>query len=128
MNAKIELTGFIERIKDAEEFKNNFRKRELILDLEKGGKFENQVAITFVNDKCSVLDAYNAGDRVTVGVFPQGRSYLKPGGMEKDRRWFNEFRGWEIRTDVQQTMKTEDVFKDSGHEPYIDDNSDDLPF
>jgi len=119
-------TGFIERIKDTETFKNDFRKRELILDLDKGGKFENQVAITFVNDKCDLLDNFQPGQRVTVGFFMQGRSYLKPGKPESERRWFNELRGWEIRRDEQELMQKEDT--GSHHEPHIEDDSDDLPF
>lgn len=125
---KIEITGFIERIKDTETFKNNFQKRDMILDLEKGGKYENQVAITFVNEKTNMVDDYEHGQGVTVEVFLQGRSYLKPGGMERDRRWFNEFRGWSIKRDEQERMNVEDAFKDSHHEPHIEDDSDDLPF
>ena len=126
---KAETTALIHDIGKTVSFPNStFTKRDLILNLDPHGKYENVISVTFVKDQTKILDEFKVGERVTVEYYIQGRSYLKDGENESKRKYFNELRGFSVKSDEIETMKPKDVFKGSEFEPIIDDQNDDLPF
>ena len=56
----MEITGKIKQIDETKEYgSNGFQKRELVLTTEE--QYPQHILIEFVQDKCSVLNAYNVG-------------------------------------------------------------------
>ena len=119
-----QTTARVEKVCKTQTFPNStFTKRDLILNLDPNGKYENVIAVTFVKDKTSLLDAVNKGDTVTVEYYIQGRSYLKDGRPEAERRYFNELRGFALSSGAVQDDDREEETEDN-----FDDVNDDLPF
>lgn len=81
---KLELTGKLEQINDAVSIPygegKSFLKREIILDCTTYDRFtgdpkENHVLFEFSGNKCSLLDKFKVGDRVTISFVLQGFFY-----------------------------------------------------
>ncbi len=70
---------------------SGFQKRELVVTTEE--QYPQHVMIEFVQDKTSLLDAYQVGDHVKVGINIRGREWQSPQGEIK---YFNSIAGWKI--------------------------------
>ena len=127
---KAETTAVIEKVCKTESFANStFTKRDLILNLDPNGKYENVIAVTFVKDQTNLLVDFKKGDRVRVEYYIQGRSWLKDGQSEANRKYFNELRGFAVVSEEIETTPVKDVFINSEHEPHIPDGpGENLPF
>lgn len=87
----MEVTGIIRKIEDTQQIKETFKKRSLILTTEE--QYPQHLNIEFLQDKTSILDQYNEGDKVTVGINLRGREWTSPQGEVK---YFNSINGWKI--------------------------------
>lgn len=96
----MELTGKIRLIEDTQTFKNDFKKRVLVLTTE--DKYPQHIAIDFLQDKTSMLNNYNSGDKVKVGINIRGKEWISPEGETK---YFNNIVGWRI----ERSMPNEDL-------------------
>lgn len=86
----MEISGKIKVINPTKQVSDSFKKRELVVTTEE--QYEQHIIIDFVQDKCSVLDSYNIGDRVTVSINIRGREVSKDG----ETKYFNQLQGWKI--------------------------------
>lgn len=66
-----------------------FKKRLLVVETNE--QYAQKLPIDFVQDKCSVLDKYNVGDNVTVGINLKGSEY--------NGRYYCNIQGWKIDKD-----------------------------
>jgi hypothetical protein len=91
------------------------------------------LSIEFVQDKTAILDQFNVGDPVKVGINLRGREWTSPQGEIK---YFNSIQGWRIEKKntaqpsgggqpVPPPFETTD--SPMGGSP-MDDDDDDLPF
>ena len=87
----MEVTGKIKVIGKVETFGNDFTKRNLVVTTEE--QYPQDLNLEFVKDKCAVLDKYNVGDSVKVGINLRGREWINPEGVAK---YFNSIVGWRI--------------------------------
>ncbi|CAI8312814.1 MAG: Uncharacterised protein [Bacteroidota bacterium] len=88
----MEITGKIKQIDQTKEYgSNGFQKRELVLTTEE--QYPQHLLVEFVQDKCSLLDAYAVGQRIKVGINLRGREWQSPQGEIK---YFNSIQGWRI--------------------------------
>jgi hypothetical protein len=88
----MEITGKIKMVGDTETFgSNGFRKRELVITTEE--QYPQHILIEFVQDKVDLLNSYNIGQEVKVGLNLRGREWLNPQGESK---YFNSIQGWRI--------------------------------
>jgi len=85
------LQGTIRKIEDAQTFKSDFKKRNLILTTD--DKYPQHVAIEFLQDKTSILDSYSTGDQVKIAINIRGKEWINPEGVTK---YFNSIVGWRI--------------------------------
>jgi hypothetical protein len=69
----MELKGKIKLINPTKEYgAKGFKKRELVI--ETGDDYPQFITVEFIQDKCEVLNSYNVGDIVTIGINIQGRN------------------------------------------------------
>jgi single-stranded DNA-binding protein len=86
-----DLTGKVKLVQDAKTISDKFTVREFVVTVE-DGKYPQDIALQFVNDKVSLLDSVQAGQEVTVSFDIRGREY--------NGRYFNNLNAWKIQTDA----------------------------
>ena len=121
----MELQGKIKMIGETATFGDNgFRKRELVVTTDE--QYPQHILTEFVQDKCDLLDKFQVGQDVEIGINLRGRDWVNPEGETK---YFNSIQGWRI-TGVILGEKTP-VPPAEAFEPATNINEedhDDLPF
>jgi hypothetical protein len=119
---KIKLVGETKAVNAS-----GFQKRELVVTTEE--QYPQHVMIEFVQDKTSLLDAYQVGEQVKVGINIRGREWQSPQGETK---YFNSIAGWRIdRVSRAAAGTATEVPPFDQFEPIAnskDEDHDDLPF
>lgn len=124
----MELEGKIKLIDETKTYgSNGFRKRELIITTEE--QYPQHILIEFVQDKTELLNAFQPGEVVKVGINIRGREWVNPQGETK---YFNSVQGWRIEkvqndqpSDVPPTPPM-DAFEPAND--LNEEDHDDLPF
>jgi hypothetical protein len=123
----MEVQGKIKLIGETKTFGNNgFQKRELVVTTEE--QYPQHLMIEFVQDKTGLLDAFNVGDAVKIGINLRGREWQSPQGETK---YFNSISGWRIEKVGAAPAPAGDVPPFDEYEPINnskDEDHDDLPF
>lgn len=104
----MELTGKIKLINETQTFDSGFTKREFVVTTNE--QYPQDIKCEVVKDKCEVLNSYNVGDNVTVGINLRGNEY--------NGRYFVNIQAWRIE-------KTESTPVSA---PANEEVVDDLPF
>lgn len=123
IQGKIKLIGETQTVGS-----NGFRKRELVVTTEE--QYPQHLSVDFVQDKTELLNNFQVGQQVKVGINLRGREWISPQGETKH---FNSIQGWRIDS-LQQTQApaaAPPVPPMEAFEPASDlkDNEpDDLPF
>ena len=121
----MEVTGKIKWIDEVKTYgESGFRKREVVITTQE--QYPQSLLIEFIQDKCSLLDNFQLGQGVKIGINLRGREWVNPEGETK---YFNSIQGWRIE-------KTQNQIE--GNLPPIPDDidikaddsadTDDLPF
>lgn len=88
----MEVQGKIKKIDDTKEYGNNgFRKREVVVTTEE--QYPQFILVEFVQDKCDLLNKFQVGQDVKIGINLRGREWVNPQGETK---YFNSVQGWRI--------------------------------
>lgn len=124
----MELNGKIKKIEETKTFGNNgFRKRELVLVTEE--QYPQFILVEFLQDKCDLLNNFNEGDVVKIGINLRGREWINPEGEAK---YFNSITGWRIdKVQGQPTTNippAESMGSFATTSNMSDEEPDDLPF
>tara|TARA_B100000941_G_C28480608_1_gene541907 strand:+ start:578 stop:949 length:372 start_codon:yes stop_codon:yes gene_type:complete len=123
----MELLGKIKLIGDTKTYGDNgFRKRELVLTTEE--QYPQHILIEFIQNNCELLDNYNIGQTVRIGINIRGREWESP---DQGIKYFNSIQGWRIESLDDQVMDSppEDIAIEDTIESKSDDlTEDDLPF
>lgn len=118
----MEISGAIKLIKETQEISASFKKRELVVTTEE--QYPQHIMVEFVQDKVSLLDSFQVGEKVTIGINLRGREWTSPQGEVK---YFNTITGWRIERangGGQQAAAASSM----PSMPPIQDDDDDLPF
>jgi len=122
----MEVEGRIKVIGETQTFgSNGFRKREVVVTTEE--QYPQDIMIEFVQDKVDVLNNYNVGQNVKIGINLRGREWVNPQGEVK---YFNTIQGWRIEA-VNGSGGQVPPAPAQAFEPATDVNTeehDDLPF
>ena len=118
----MELTGTIKVIGETATFgATGFRKRELVITTDE--QYPQSILVEYVQDKCDLLDKFEVGKNVKIGINLRGREWVNPQGETK---YFNSIQGWNINSFVTEGDK------DKLHAPLMTESQkealEDLPF
>lgn len=124
----MEVQGKIKVLGETKEVgSNGFRKREVVVTTEE--QYPQHILIEFVQDKTNLLDNFNIGQNVKIGINLRGREWVSPQGETK---YFNSLHGWRIENLEQNNSAGAPPIPPSDQfEPVQDLNNeedDDLPF
>ena len=127
----MEITGKIKWIDEVKTYgSSGFRKREIVITTQE--QYPQQILVEFVQDKCELLDPYQIGQDVRIGINLRGREWVNPEGQTK---YFNSIQGWRIdqldqEIDNEESTPIQKPFEttDSKNEENDGDEEDDLPF
>jgi hypothetical protein len=88
----MEVSGKIKWLDETKTYGNNgFRKREVVVTTEE--QYSQHILVEFVQDKCDLLNAFQMGQNVKIGINIRGREWVNPQGETK---YFNSIQGWRI--------------------------------
>ncbi len=124
----MELTGTIKKIEETKEFgSKGFKKRELVIVTDE--QYPQFILVEFTQDKCDLLNNFNLGEPVKIGINIRGREWVNPQGETK---YFNSIQAWKIDKLNDQSGKATNIEPVQGFETTNDFNleetEDDLPF
>jgi hypothetical protein len=80
--AQVTINGTIKLVGKTQQVSDKFSKRELVV-AEPGGQRPQLIPIEFTQDRTTLLDAYKAGDEVTVTCYVNGREWVGRDGVAK---------------------------------------------
>tara|TARA_B100000963_G_scaffold281551_1_gene250065 strand:+ start:5650 stop:6021 length:372 start_codon:yes stop_codon:yes gene_type:complete len=123
----MEVSGKIKWLDETKTYGNNgFRKREVVITTEE--QYPQHILVEFVQDKCDLLNAFEMGQKVKIGINLRGREWVNPQGETK---YFNSIQGWRIEV-LEATPNSEmpPIPPPSAFEPAdeAEEPDDDLPF
>jgi len=88
----MEISGKIKKIDETKTFgSNGFRKREVVLTTSE--QYPQMLLVEFVQDKCDLLNNFQTGQEVKIGINLRGREWINPQG---EAVYFNSIQGWRI--------------------------------
>jgi len=87
----MEVTGRIKMIGMVQEVSPTFRKREVVVTTEE--QYPQHILIEFTQDKCELLNNFQVGTPVRIGINLRGREWISPQG---ETRYFTSIQGWRI--------------------------------
>ena len=88
----MEVIGKIKWIDEIREYgSNGFKKREVVVTTE--DQYPQHILVEFVQDKCEILNSFQIGNNVKIGINLRGREWTNPEGQVK---YFNSIQGWRI--------------------------------
>ena len=111
---------------------DRFKKREFVLTIDASSQYPQHVQFQLVQDKCGLLNEFNAGDEINVFFNLRGREWTK----DDQVRYFNSLDVWKIErvgnaVSSSSGEATNNVNIQTGSAPVMPDfsgGSDDLPF
>ena len=124
----MEVAGKIKWLDETKTYGGNgFRKREVVVTTEE--QYPQHILVEFVQDKCDLLDSFNVGQPVKIGINLRGREWINPQG---EAVYFNSIQGWRVEAaqleggaGVPQAVPAANFETTTD----VDDNEpDDLPF
>lgn len=87
----MEVSGRIKLINAEQQVSATFKKRELVVSTEE--QYPQHILVNFVQDKCDILNNFQVGEQVKVGINLRGREWVSPQGETK---YFNDIQGWKV--------------------------------
>jgi len=125
----MEVSGKIKWLDETKTYgEKGFRKREVVITTEE--RYPQHILVEFIQDNCDLLDSFQIGQNVKIGINIKGREWVNPQGETK---YFNSIQGWRIDV-IQDNIET-DIPPIPPPSPFEiaddnngDDSEDDLPF
>ena len=96
----MEILGKVKVVNAEQQVTATFKKRELVVTTDE--QYPQHILIEFTQDKCDLLNSYNIGDNVKVGINLRGREWVNPQGETK---YFNTLQGWKIEVTEKAPSK-----------------------
>ena len=88
----MEVLGSIKVIGEVQEISATFKKRELVVSTDE--QYPQTLSIEFIQDKTDLLNKFEIGQNVKVGINLRGREWENP--QTKEIKYFNSIQGWRI--------------------------------
>jgi hypothetical protein len=125
----MEVTGRVKMIDTTKEVgSGGFKKRDVVVTTDE--QYPQHILVQFVQDKCELLNNYQAGDNVKIDINLRGREWINPQG---ETVYFNTIQGWRIAkvqadapTQQAPPMPAAPAFEPAPN--FKEEEHDDLPF
>jgi len=90
----MEVQGKVKMVGETQTFgSNGFRKREIVVTTDE--QYPQHIMVEFIQDKCDLLNNFQAGQDVKISINLRGREWVNPQGETK---YFNSIQGWRIES------------------------------
>ena len=125
----MEVQGSIKVIGEVQEISATFKKRELVVSTDE--QYPQPLSIEFIQDKTDLLNKFEIGQNVKVGINLRGREWENP--QTKEIKYFNSIQGWRIEL-LENSNSDDDLPPLDNLSPFEpasetnDEDLDDLPF
>ncbi|MBI52531.1 MAG: hypothetical protein CMC92_01405 [Flavobacteriaceae bacterium] len=125
----MEVQGSIKVIGEVQEISATFKKRELVVSTDE--QYPQTLSIEFIQDKTDLLNKFEIGQNVKVGINLRGREWENP--QTKEIKYFNSIQGWRIEL-LENSSSDDDLPPLENLSPFEpasetnDEDLDDLPF
>ena len=125
----MEVKGSIKVIGEVQEISTTFKKRELVVSTDE--QYPQTLSIEFIQDKTDLLNKFEIGQNVKVGINLRGREWENP--QTKEIKYFNSIQGWRIEL-LENSNSDDDLPPLDNLSPFEpasetnDEDLDDLPF
>ena len=125
----MEVQGSIKVIGEVQEISATFKKRELVVSTDE--QYPQTLSIEFIQDKTDLLNKFEIGQNVKVGLNLRGREWENP--QTKEIKYFNSIQGWRIEL-LENSNSDDDLPPLDNLSPFEpasetnDEDLDDLPF
>ena len=125
----MEVQGSIKVIGEVQEISATFKKRELVVSTDE--QYPQTLSIEFIQDKTDLLNKFEIGQNVKVGINLRGREWEYP--QTKEIKYFNSIQGWRIEL-LENSNSDDDLPPLDNLSPFEpasetnDEDLDDLPF
>ena len=125
----MEVLGSIKVIGEVQEISATFKKRELVVSTDE--QYPQTLSIEFIQDKTDLLNKFEIGQNVKVGINLRGREWENP--QTKEIKYFNSIQGWRIEL-LENSSSDDDLPPLDNLSPFEpasetnDEDLDDLPF
>ena len=124
----MEVQGSIKVIGEVQEISATFKKRELVVSTDE--QYPQTLSIEFIQDKTDLLNKFEIGQNVKVGINLRGREWENP--QTKEIKYFNSIQGWRIEL-LENSSSDDDLPPLDNLSPFEpasetnDEDLDDLP-
>ena len=125
----MEVQGSIKVIGEVQEISATFKKRELVVSTDE--QYPQTLSIEFIQDKTDLLNKFEIGQNIKVGINLRGREWENP--QTKEIKYFNSIQGWRIEL-LENSNSDDDLPPLDNISPFEpasetnDEDLDDLPF
>ena len=125
----MEIQGSIKLIGNVQEISPTFKKRELVVTTDE--QYPQTISVEFIQDKIDLLNKFEIGQNVKVGINLRGREWENP--QTKEIKYFNSIQGWRIEL-LGNSNSDDDLPPLDNLSPFEpasetnDEDLDDLPF
>ena len=125
----MEVQGSIKVIGEVQKISATFKKRELVVSTDE--QYPQTLSIEFIQDKTDLLNKFEIGQNVKVGINLRGREWENP--QTKEIKYFNSIQGWRIEL-LENSSSDDDLPPLDNLSPFEpasetnDEDLDDLPF
>ena len=92
----MKVKGVLVKVYDTVQVTNDFRRRNIILELDDRGRSE-YISLELFQDHCTLVDSFKTGDKVAIDFNLKGRKWKNNEGVEK---YFNTLQAWKIMMDT----------------------------
>ena len=93
----MEVSGKIKFLDETKTYGNNgFRKREVVVTTEE--QYPQHILVEFVQDKCDLLNSFQLGQNVKIGINLRGREWVNPRGKQNISTLYKDgvLKQWEL--------------------------------
>lgn len=106
------IEGKLHRKFDTQPVTDTFRKRDFVVEYADNPLYPQFVQFQLTQDKCSLLDGFNPGDKIEVTFNLRGREWTDKNTAEI--KYFNTLEAWRIqKTEAKPGEQTIDDIADS---------------
>ncbi|MGX7592857.1 DUF3127 domain-containing protein [Candidatus Karelsulcia muelleri] len=96
----MEIIGTVKKILDLRVYKNNFKKRELLIKTEE--QYPQILIIEFILDKTKLLNSLKKDDKIKIFINLKGKKWTTKTG---ETRFFNSIQGWKIENMIENMIE-----------------------